>query len=314
MYRENVFLPILHLIVQLKECVDVEIIQQLVNGISLGSIYALIALGYTMVYGIVKLINFAHGDVFMIGAFVGFYTITVFHLGFFTALALAMVVCALLGVIIERIAYKPLRNATRIAALITSMGVSLLIEYGTIYIRGAQPEAYPDNVLPSVNLHLFGLEISTESLFILLISIVLMVILQFIVHKTKTGKAMRAVSEDLDAARLMGINVDNTISATFALGSALAGAAGVIFGLYYTKIDPLMGIIPGLKAFVAAVLGGIGNIPGAMVGGLLLGVIESLVSAVGYSLWRDAVAFVVLIIILIFLPTGLFGKNVKEKV
>lgn len=291
-----------------------EIIQQLVNGISLGSIYALIALGYTMVYGIVKLINFAHGDVFMIGAFVGFYTITVFHLGFFTALILAMVVCAVLGVIIERIAYKPLRNATRIAALITSMGVSLLIEYGTIYIRGAQPEAYPDNVLPAVNFHLFGIEISSESLFIFLVSIALMVILQFIVHKTKTGKAMRAVSEDLDAARLMGINVDNTISATFALGSALAGAAGVIFGVYYTKIDPLMGIIPGLKAFVAAVLGGIGNIPGAMVGGLLLGVIESLVSAVGYSLWRDAVAFVVLILILIFLPTGLFGKNVREKV
>jgi len=291
-----------------------EIIQQLVNGISLGSIYALIALGYTMVYGIVKLINFAHGDVFMIGAFVGFLSITAFHLNFFLALILAMVICALLGVIIERIAYKPLRNATRIAALITAIGVSLLIEYGTIYIRGAQPEAYPDNVLPARNLHLFGVEVSTQSLFILLISIVLMVILQFIVHKTKTGKAMRAVSEDMDAARLMGINVDNTISATFAIGSALAGAAGVIFGVYYTKIDPLMGIIPGLKAFVAAVLGGIGNIPGAMVGGLLLGVIESLVSAAGYSLWRDAVAFVVLILILIFLPTGLFGKNVREKV
>ncbi|MCQ6280300.1 branched-chain amino acid ABC transporter permease [Bacillus sp. EB600] len=291
-----------------------EIIQQLVNGISLGSIYALIALGYTMVYGIVKLINFAHGDVFMVGAFIGFYSITVFHLNFFLALIISMVACAILGVVIERIAYKPLRNATRIAALITAIGVSLLIEYGTIYIRGAQPEAYPGNVLPSEAINLFGVEINSQSLFILLVSVVLMVILQFIVHKTKTGKAMRAVSEDMDAARLMGINVDNTISATFAIGSALAGAAGVIFGVYYTKIEPLMGIIPGLKAFVAAVLGGIGNIPGAMVGGLLLGVIESLVSALGYSLWRDAVAFIVLILILIFLPSGLFGKNIREKV
>jgi branched-chain amino acid transport system permease protein len=291
-----------------------EIIQQLVNGISLGSIYALIALGYTMVYGIVKLINFAHGDVFMVGAFIGFYAIVKFHIGFIPALIISMVICALLGVVIERIAYKPLRNATRIAALITAIGVSLLIEYGTIYIRGAQPEAYPGNVLPTKAINLFGVEINSQSLFILFVSVALMVILQFIVHKTKTGKAMRAVSEDMDAARLMGINVDNTISATFAIGSALAGAAGVIFGVYYTKIEPLMGIIPGLKAFVAAVLGGIGNIPGAMVGGLLLGVIESVVSALGYSLWRDAVAFVVLILILIFLPSGLFGKNVREKV
>ena len=291
-----------------------EIIQQLVNGISLGSIYALLALGYTMVYGIVKLINFAHGDVFMIGAFIGFYAITVFHLNFFFALIISMVICAILGVVIERIAYKPLRNATRIAALITAIGVSLLIEYGTIYIRGAQPEAYPSNIVPTKDLNIFGVVINTQSLFILFVSVLLMVILQFIVHKTKTGKAMRAVSEDMDAARLMGINVDNTISATFAIGSALAGAAGVIFGMYYIKIEPLMGIIPGLKAFIAAVLGGIGNIPGAMVGGLLLGVIEALVSAVGYSLWRDAVAFVVLILILIFLPSGLFGKNIREKV
>jgi len=291
-----------------------EWIQQLVNGISLGSIYALIALGYTMVYGIVKLINFAHGDVFMVGSFVGFYSITIFHLGFFPALLISMVVCAIFGVLVERIAYKPLRNATRIAALITAIGVSLLIEYTTIYARGAQPEAYPDNLLPFKNVEFFGVKISSQSLFILAISILLMVLLQFIVHKTKIGKAMRAVSHDMDAARLMGINVDNTISATFAIGSALAGAAGVIFGMYYTKIEPLMGIIPGLKAFVAAVLGGIGIIPGAMVGGLVLGVIESLVSASGYSLWRDGAAFVVLILILIFRPSGIFGKNVREKV
>jgi branched-chain amino acid transport system permease protein len=291
-----------------------DLVQQLVNGVSLGSIYALIALGYTMVYGIVKLINFAHGDVFMVGAFIGFYSITIFHLNFFLALIISMVACAIIGVLIERIAYKPLRNATRIAALITAIGVSLFIEYGTIYVRGAQPEAYPDKLVPFKSLDLFGVKISGESMLILGTSLVLMVLLQYIVHKTKIGKAMRAVSHDMDAARLMGINVNNTISATFAIGSALAGAAGVIFGMYYTKIEPLMGIIPGLKAFVAAVLGGIGSIPGAMVGGLVLGVIESLVSAVGYSLWRDGVAFVVLILILIFRPAGLFGKNVSEKV
>ncbi|MBO0958509.1 branched-chain amino acid ABC transporter permease [Neobacillus sp. MM2021_6] len=291
-----------------------QFIQQLVNGISLGSIYALIALGYTMVYGIVKLINFAHGDVFMVGAFIGFYSITILDLGFFTALLISMAACAIFGVLIERIAYKPLRNATRIAALITAIGVSLFIEYGTIYIRGAQPEAYPNGIVPLKSLEIFGVKISGQSILILAVSVFLMIVLQFIVHKTKIGKAMRAVSHDMDAAKLMGINVNNTISATFAIGSALAGAAGVVFGMYYTKIEPLMGIIPGLKAFVAAVLGGIGIIPGAMAGGLLLGVIESLVSAMGGSLWRDAVAFIVLILILIFRPAGLFGKNVREKV
>ena len=291
-----------------------EVLQQLVNGISLGSIYALIALGYTMVYGIVKLINFAHGDVFMVGSFVGFYSITVLDLSFIPALLISMTVCAIFGVLIERIAYKPLRNATRIAALITAIGVSLLIEYGFIYVRGAQPEAYPKDVLAMGNFNIFGVSISSQSIMILAVAIILMVILQFVVHKTKIGKAMRAVSFDAEAARLMGINVNNTISATFAIGSALAGAAGVIFGIYYIKIEPLMGILPGLKAFVAAVLGGIGIIPGAMAGGLLLGVIEALVSAAGYSLWRDGVAFIVLILILIFMPQGLFGKNKREKV
>ncbi len=236
-----------------------EWIQQLVNGISLGSIYALIALGYTMVYGIIKLINFAHGDVFMIGSFIGFYAIAKWELGFFPALLLAMLVCAIFGVLIERIAYKRLRNATRIAALITAIGVSLLIEYTTIFFRGAQPAAYPE-VFKNKSLDIFGVQISSTSILILSVAVVLMILLQFIVHKTKIGKAMRAVSHDADAARLMGINVDNTISATFAIGSALAGAAGVIFGVYYTKIDPLMGVIPGVKAFIAAVLGGIGII------------------------------------------------------
>lgn len=291
-----------------------EFIQQLVNGISLGSIYALIALGYTMVYGIVKLINFAHGDVFMVGSFVGFYAITFLELSFLPALLLSMAACATLGVLIERIAYKPLRNATRIAALITAIGVSLFIEYGMIYIRGAQIEAYPNDVVPSANIDVFGVTVKSQSILILGVAILLMILLQIIVHRTKIGKAMRAVSYDADAAKLMGISVNNTISATFAIGSALAGAAGVIFGVYYTRIEPLMGILPGLKAFVAAVLGGIGIIPGAMVGGLLLGMIEALVSAAGFSLWRDAAAFIVLILILLFMPQGLFGKNKKEKV
>lgn len=290
-----------------------EWLQQLVNGISVGSIYALIALGYTMVYGIIKLINFAHGDVFMLGAFIGFFAIARWDLGFFPALIIAMVICSIIGVIIERVAYKRLRNATRIAALITAIGVSLLIEYTVIFFRGASPEAYP-GVLSKSSISIFGTNISYQAILILSVTIVLMLLLHFIVHKTKIGKAMRAVSHDADAARLMGINVDNTISATFAIGSALAGAAGVVFGLYYTKIDPLMGVLPGLKAFIAAVLGGIGSIPGAMVGGLVLGIVETIVSGLGFSLWRDAAAFVILILILILKPSGIFGKNAREKV
>ena len=291
-----------------------EWLQQIINGISLGSIYALIALGYTMVYGIIKLINFAHGEVFMIGAFTGFFAITYLELSFFPALLLAMATCSITGVLIERIAYKRLRDSTRIAALITAIGMSLFIQYLFIYIRGAEPQAYPENVLPSSTIELFGIKINSQALLILAVSIVLMIILQLIVQKTKIGRAMRAVSYDKDAARLMGINVDNTISATFAIGSALAGAAGVIFGIYYTKINPLMGLIPGLKAFIAAVLGGIGIIPGAMVGGFVLGIVETLVSAAGFSLWRDAAAFIILILILIFRPSGIFGRNVREKV
>ena len=291
-----------------------EWLQQIINGISLGSIYALIALGYTMVYGIIKLINFAHGEVFMIGAFTGFFAITYLELSFFPALLLAMATCSITGVLIERIAYNRLRDSTRIAALITAIGMSLFIQYLFIYIRGAEPQAYPENELPSSTIELFGIKINSQALLILAVSIILMIILQLIVQKTKIGRAMRAVSYDKDAARLMGINVDNTISATFAIGSALAGAAGVIFGIYYTKINPLMGLIPGLKAFIAAVLGGIGINPGAMVGGFVLGIVETLVSAAGFSLWRDAAAFIILILILIFRPSGIFGRNVREKV
>ncbi|AEG60539.1 branched-chain amino acid ABC transporter permease [Desulforamulus ruminis] len=289
-------------------------LQQLINGISLGSIYALIALGYTMVYGIVKLINFAHGDVYMVGAYLGFFATSILGWGFLPALIMSMLVCAILGVVIEKLAYKPLRGAPRIAALITAIGVSLFLEYGTMIIVSPQVRTFPQ-VLTEVHWKLFGnLTITNRQVIILAVTIILMLLLQYIVHKTMTGKAMRAVSHDQQAARLMGINVDTTISATFAIGSALAAAAGVLVGIYYNAINPLMGLMPGLKAFVAAVLGGIGIIPGAMTGGFLLGIVEAMVSGYGKSLYRDPVAFIILIIILIVKPAGLFGKNVREKV
>lgn len=290
-----------------------EFFQQLVNGLSIGSIYALIALGYTMVYGIIKLINFAHGDIYMLGAYVGFISIAQLHLGFFPALLLAMVVCGVLGVIIERIAYKPLRNATRIAALITAIGVSYFLEYSTQKIMGPGVKTYP-SVLSNQTFHVFGIQIQMQQIYILAITIILMLALQFIVRKTKIGRSMRAVSVDADAAKLMGINVDATISYTFAIGSALAGAGGVLVGMYYNTINPLMGMVPGIKAFVAAVFGGIGIIPGAMSGGFFIGIVEALVTAYGSSLYKDAVVYAILILILIIKPAGLLGKNVKEKV
>lgn len=287
--------------------------QLLVNGISIGSIYALMALGYTMVYGIVQLINFAHGDVLMIGAYIGWFAITKLHWSFIPALLISMLGSALLGVLIERIAYKPLRNASRIAALITAIGVSLFLEYGGMLLFGPQVRSYPP-IFPETIYNIAGISFKYGDVVMLITSIALMVLLQVVVKYTKVGKAMRAVSLDKDAALLMGINVNNTISATFAIGSALAAAAGVLFGVYFNQIDPLMGIMPGLKAFIAAVLGGIGLIPGAMAGGLILGLIETLVSGLGASMWRDAAAFFILILVLIIKPNGLFGKNVREKV
>jgi len=293
----------------------VQIGQQLINALSLGSIYALIALGYTMVYGIIQLINFAHGDVLMVGAYIGLFCMTTLHLNFFASLLIAMAGCAVLGMIIERVAYKPLRNSTRIAVLITAIGVSLLLEYTMMYFVGAGAKAYPP--LPSWMTGSFevgGVIVKNIQLVIIAVSVVLMLLLQFIVRRTRVGKAMRAVSQDADAARLMGVSVDNTISLTFALGSALAAAAGVLLGVYYNSINPLMGIMWGLKAFVAAVFGGIGLIPGALVGGFGVGTVETVVGATGYSMFRDAVVFAVLIIILIIRPAGLLGKNTREKV
>ncbi len=290
-----------------------QLIQQLINGISLGSIYALIALGYTMVYGIIKLINFAHGDIYMIGAYAGFFATAMFKLPFIPALILAMVVAGIIGMIIERLAYRPLRHAPKIAVLITAIGVSLLLEYGGMLLFTPQPRTFPA-VFEAATYHFGPFVINSQQIVIMVVSVILMVILTYVVQKTKVGKAMRAVSFDTDAARLMGIDVDRIISATFGIGSALAAAAGVLVGVYYNSIDPLMGIMPGLKAFVAAVLGGIGIIPGAMAGGVILGVIEALVSGFISSTFRDAAAFAILIIILLFKPSGLFGKNVREKV
>ncbi len=292
-----------------------QLLQQLINGLSLGSIYALIALGYTMVYGIINLINFAHGDIYMLGAYIGFAATTFLDLGFIPALLVAMVSCALIGIGIEKIAYKPIRNSTRIAALITAIAVSLFIEYGTMYFVKAETRTFPP-VLANETIKLFSgsVMLNTIDIYIIAITAVLMVLLQYIIHKTKTGKAMRAVAMDKEAAQYMGVSIDKTISFTFAIGSALAGVAGVLIGVYYNSINPLMGVLPGLKAFVAAVIGGIGIIPGAVLGGYFLGMTETMVSAYGGSLYKDGVAFAVLIIILLVKPNGLLGKNVKEKV
>lgn len=288
-------------------------LQQLVNGLSLGSIYALIALGYTMVYGIIKLINFAHGDIYMLGAYCAFLITTYCGLGFIPALLISMIFCGVVGVLIERIAYKPLRHATRITALITAIGVSYVLEYATQYIMGSEVRTYP-KLLTSASFHLGPVTITMQQVYIFVITVILMVVLQFIVQKTKMGRAMRAVSVDEDAARLMGIDVDKTISFTFLLGSALAGVAGVLVGIYYNSINPLMGMRPGLKAFIAAVFGGIGSIPGAMIGGLFIGIAETMVTAYGSSLYKDAIVYIILILILILKPAGLLGKNVREKV
>nr|WP_314319179.1 branched-chain amino acid ABC transporter permease [Paucilactobacillus nenjiangensis] len=289
------------------------ILQQLVNGLSLGSIYALLALGYTMVYGIIKLINFAHGDIYMVGAFWGYYVINQLHFNFWLALISAMLFCGLFGVLVEWLAYRPLRNSPRIAALITAIGVSFLLENGMAYLFTSNVRSFPQ-VMHVVRYHLGGVSISNIQLLILVVSIVLMVLLQLIVRKTKMGKAMRAVSVDPEAAQLIGINIDHTISFTFALGSALAGAAGVMIGLYYNSIDPLMGMTPGIKAFVAAVLGGIGLIPGAAIGGFVIGLLETIMQALGFSAFKDAAVYAVLIIILLIKPAGILGKKIKEKV
>jgi len=304
-------------------------VQQLINGLNVGAIYALIALGYTMVYGILRLINFAHGDIYMVGAFTGYFLAVSLGLAAgpsMGALAIvllgSMLVAAIVGMIIERFAYRPVRKYSRMTTLIMAIGVSLLIENLFVARIGAAPRAFPDFLgsQSQAPIHLFGnAAISKAQIVIFLVSIALMLLLQWVVFKTKVGTAMRAVSFNLNSAKLMGINTDAIISLTFAIGSALAAAGGVLTAQYNPNIDPLMGILTGLKAFVAAVLGGIGNIPGAVLGGLLIGAAETFV--VGYgshiglaSTYRDAVAFAILILVLLLRPSGLLGSTVQEKV
>jgi branched-chain amino acid transport system permease protein len=298
-----------------------EFLQQLVNGVTWGSVYALIALGYTMVYGILRLINFAHGDIYMLGAFIGLFASRWLRAGadpspVKAALVLlaSMIVCALIGMAIERLAYKPVRRSPRLSALITAIGVSLLLENGGVLVFGADPKFFPQ-LIPSRHISLgLGVSLSNQQLIVLVVSIVLMLLLRVLVLYTRVGKAMQAVSHNHMAASLMGIPVDRIITFTFMIGSALAAAAGVLVALQSPKIEPYMGIMPGLKAFVAAVLGGIGNIPGAVVGGLVMGVAEVLVTGYLSPTYRDAIAFVLLIVILLVRPAGIFGKAVSEKV
>lgn len=287
--------------------------QQLINGLSLGSIYALLALGYTMIYGIIKIIHFAHGDVYMLGAFFGYYTINVWHFNFIMALFGSMIFCALVGMLIEFVAYRPLRHSSRIAVLITAIGVSYFLENGMSVLFSGDTRDFPQ-VIKQVNYEWFGIRITNIQLLIFATTIILMIILQLIVKKTKMGRAMRAAAADPVAAELMGININGTISFVFAIGSAMAGAAGVLIGLYYNSIEPTMGLTPGIKAFVAAVVGGVGSIPGAAVGAVIIGCLESLMQAVGFSAFKDAAVYVVLIIVLLFLPAGLFGNKQPEKV
>lgn len=287
--------------------------QQLINGLSLGSIYALLALGYTMIYGIVKIIHFAHGDVYMLGAFFGYYTINFWHFNFIMALLSSMIFCAIIGMLIEFIAYRPLRGSSRITVLITAIGVSYFLENGMSVLFSGDTRDFPQ-VIKQVNYEWFGIRVSNVQLLIFATTIILMIILQLIVKKTKMGRAMRAAAADPVAAELMGININGTISFVFAIGSAMAGAAGVLIGLYYNSIEPTMGMTPGIKAFVAAVVGGVGSIPGAAVGAVIIGCLESMMQAIGFSAFKDAAVYVVLIIVLLFLPAGLFGNKQPEKV
>ena len=298
-----------------------EFVQHLVNGISLGSIYALIALGYTMVFGILQLINFAHGDVYMLGAFLGMYFSRFFGLGTHSsiwsllgAMGFAMVGCAAAGFTIERLAYRPLRKSPRINVLITAVGISLFLEFAGQLVFGSDPKFFPQIYQPEGDFSIGGLRINPLQVIVFFISITLMSILQYIIFRTRLGRAMRAVSFNHELASLMGIPTDRVVSYTFMLGSALAGAAGVLVGLIYPKIDPLMGVMPGLKAFIAAVLGGIGNVTGAVVGALTLGLAEEFLVGYWAPTFRDALAFAILILILLFKPTGLFGTRRTEKV
>ena len=293
-------------------------IEQTINGLQTGSIYALIALGYTLVYGIVRLINFAHGDILMIGAYIVLVAASN-GVPFVIALILSIILCALLGVTIDFLAYRPLRNAPKISVLITAIGMSFLLESIALITFGANPRVIDPKLIPPFlstgnKINLGFIQISVLTIFVIAITLICMFALNLFIKKTKLGKATRAVSQDAGAAKLMGINVNLTTAITFAIGSGLGALGGVLYAMMYPRIEPYMGMLPGLKAFIAAVFGGIGSIPGAMVGGYVLGIIESYTKGYISSTWANPIVFGVLILILIFKPNGLFGKSQKEKV
>ncbi|MGZ3694506.1 MAG: branched-chain amino acid ABC transporter permease [Bdellovibrionota bacterium] len=299
-----------------------EFIQHTINGISLGAIYALIALGYTMVYGILQFINFAHGEIFMLGAYSGYYLGNALGAGpdkqgpgiFIFVLLASMITTATIGFLVEWLAYRPLRNAPRINVLITAVGVSLFFQFGAQMLFGTNPKPFPELINLNTAIHFGEVQIDPIQIVVCIVALVLMLGLEFFLSRTKAGKAMRAVSHDHKTAMLLGINVNLIISLTFVIGSALAGAGGILVGLSYPKIDPLMGLMPGLKAFVAAVVGGVGNVRGAVAGSLFMGLSEQYIVSYGYPTMRNALAFAILILILIFKPKGIFGKSVAEKV
>mgnify|MGYP002555363964 CR=1 FL=1 len=287
--------------------------QQLVNGVQIGSVYALVAIGYTMVYGIAKMINFAHGDIIMVGSYVALLFFQSSGLPVWGVIAATAAVSAVLGVTIERLAYKPLRGGSRMSALITTIGVSLMLQNGFLLIFGSSPKPFP-NHFTGEGFTLGGVTVSRLTAITLVVTVVLMVLLTLFVNRTRVGKAMRAVSEDQGAAQLMGINIDTSISITFAIGSALAAVAAVLYSSTYPLINPYMGSMLGLRAFIAAVIGGIGVIPGAMIGGFIIGIAEALIKRYISSAMADAIVFAVLIIVLLVRPTGILGKKITEKV
>ncbi len=292
-----------------------DFLSNLINGLSLGSIYAVIALGYTMVYGIAKMLNFAHGDVIMVGGYIVFSATSYAGLNPYVAILISVIFCTLLGMTIERVAYKPLRNASPLAVLITAIGVSYLLQNLALLVFGAQPKNFT-SVVPLDSIKLFDgqLVISGEAIVTIAVTIIIMVSLMLFINKTRPGNAMRAVSEDRGAAQLMGVNVNGTIALTFAIGSGLAAIAGVLLCSTYSNLTSTTGAMPGIKAFVAAVFGGIGSIPGAMIGGILIGIIEILGRAYISSQMADAIVFAVLILVLVIKPSGILGKKIDEKV
>jgi branched-chain amino acid transport system permease protein len=295
---------------------NVSFFQQLANAISLGSLYALLAIGYTMVYGILRLINFAHGDIFMLGTYIAFYSMTSFLLPWWASFLIAIVLTIAFGLLVEKSAYKPLRNSPRMSIMISAIGASFLIENLAIVIFGGRPKSFPIPELFNTVIKIGNVSILSIAIITPVVTIIVLGLLFYVVNKTKVGMAMRAVSKDYEAARLMGIDVNTIISITFGIGSGLAAIGGIFWSLKYPSLLPLMGVMPGLKCFIAAVIGGIGDIRGAVLGGFLLGIIEIMLIAIFPELtgYRDAFAFVLLIVILLVKPTGIMGKNIAEKV